>query len=196
MKERADLVRGWLRKAGSDPLAMDASAQAGAYDAACFQAQPAVEKAVLVYHGVAFPRSHNLAKLTELCSSVDLSFPSLLALLTPLTPCALEMRYDESFCPPREVVREASSFGTHRQGIRLESLATGDYRRSTFGARPSISSPSAVDVRQVTSTSLCFPPAALSSCRSGPGHLFRAPDTSELVRASCPELQSWDAEGT
>jgi HEPN domain-containing protein len=44
MKEKPDLVRGWVRKAESDLIAMRASAEAGASDAACFHAQQAAEK--------------------------------------------------------------------------------------------------------------------------------------------------------
>ena len=54
MKERADLVRGWLRKAASDAVAMDASLNAGALDAACFHAQQTAEKylkAFLIHAG-------------------------------------------------------------------------------------------------------------------------------------------------
>ena len=63
MKARNDLVRGWLRKASSDVVAMDASLNAGALDAACFHAQQAAEKclkAFLLYHGKDFPYTHNL----------------------------------------------------------------------------------------------------------------------------------------
>ena len=46
MKDRADLVAGLIRKAESDLLAMNASRDAGALDAACFHAQQAAEKAL------------------------------------------------------------------------------------------------------------------------------------------------------
>ena len=44
MKEKADLVEGWRKKAESDLIAVDATIEAGAFDAACFHAQQAVEK--------------------------------------------------------------------------------------------------------------------------------------------------------
>ena len=44
MREKADVVRGWLRKAKSDEVALDASLSAGALDAACFHAQQAAER--------------------------------------------------------------------------------------------------------------------------------------------------------
>jgi len=44
MKEKADLTAGWLRKAASDIVSMEASRAAGALDAACFHAQQAAPK--------------------------------------------------------------------------------------------------------------------------------------------------------
>jgi uncharacterized protein len=41
MKDVAELARGWLRKASSDIVSVDATIQAGALDSACFHAQQA-----------------------------------------------------------------------------------------------------------------------------------------------------------
>jgi len=50
MKSRADLVRGWLRKAGSDLENVRLCLAAGqALDTACFHAQQAVEKSLKAY---------------------------------------------------------------------------------------------------------------------------------------------------
>jgi len=110
MKEKTDLVRGWLRKAHSDTLALDGSLATGALDAACFHAQQAAEKylkAFLVHAGVSFPFTHNLPKLVELCAGVDATFRSLLPHVEPLTPYAVELRYDEEFWPSPEVAEAA-----------------------------------------------------------------------------------------
>jgi len=112
MKEKADLTRGWIRKARSDELAMDASLGAGAFDAACFHAQQTAEKylkAYLIHADVKFPFTHNLAKLVECCAGRDASFRSLTAVVAPLTPYAVELRYDEDFWPSAEVAQEARS---------------------------------------------------------------------------------------
>lgn len=112
MKEKADSVRGWLRKAWSDGVAMDASLNAGALDAACFHAQQTAEKylkAFLIYADVKFPFTHNLTKLVELCAGIDTSFRSLITLVAPLTPYAVELRYDEEFWPSVEVAQAARS---------------------------------------------------------------------------------------
>ncbi|OFX14500.1 MAG: hypothetical protein A2Z18_05650 [Armatimonadetes bacterium RBG_16_58_9] len=118
MKDIDDLVRGWLRKAGSDLLALDATFAAEAYDAACFHAQQSAEKflkAFLVHNGVEFPYTHNLSRLVELCGSADESFSTLMPVVEPLTPFAVELRYDSEFWPTREVAAEAR---TSAQGVR------------------------------------------------------------------------------
>ncbi len=110
MKKKTDLVRGFLRKAASDAIALDASLTAGAFDAACFHAQQVAEKylkAFLVHSGREFPFSHNLSKLVELCAASDDLFRSLSTLVAPLTPYAVELRYDEDFWPSRETAQEA-----------------------------------------------------------------------------------------
>jgi len=112
MKDKAELVKGWLRKAQSDITAMDASLNAGALDAACFHAQQSAEKylkAFLIQAGVDSPFTHNLAKLAELCAGVDASFRSLISVVESLTPYAVEMRYDSEFWPDEEVARDARS---------------------------------------------------------------------------------------
>lgn len=112
MKAKADLVQGWLQKARSDALAMNASRQAGALDAACFHAQQAVEKclkAYLIHHEVEFPFTHNLARLVELASRKDEAFGSLIDQVEPLTPYAVELRYDDAFWPLEAVARDAAA---------------------------------------------------------------------------------------
>jgi HEPN domain-containing protein len=73
---------------------------AQALDTACFHAQQAVEKclkAFLAHRNVEFPYTHNLAKLIEICAGLDPAFRSLLPAVAPLTPYAVELRYDDSF---------------------------------------------------------------------------------------------------
>jgi HEPN domain-containing protein len=112
MKERHDLARGWLRKAESDIVAMDASFDAGSLDSAAFHAQQAVEKllkAFLVSVGADFPFTHNLAKLVELCANVDPSFNTIVLEVEPLTPYAVQLRYDTEFWPSDEDLQQARS---------------------------------------------------------------------------------------
>ncbi|MDQ3328293.1 MAG: HEPN domain-containing protein [Chloroflexota bacterium] len=62
MKDKADLVRGWLRKPDSDLTALNLALNAeDALDTACFHAQQAAEKvlkAYLVAYSTEFPCTH------------------------------------------------------------------------------------------------------------------------------------------
>jgi len=110
MKEKADLVRGWLRKAASDIVSMEATLGAGALDGACFHAQQAAEKYLrgfLAYYDRSFPYTHNLADLSELCAGIDAAFHSLAARAAELTPYATRLRYDDSFWPTLETASQA-----------------------------------------------------------------------------------------
>ena len=112
MKQKPDLVQGWIRKAESDMLAMEASRQAGAMDACCFHAQQAAEKllkAYLIHNDVEFPFTHNLAKLVGLAAQMDQTFESLRPTADPLTPYAVELRYDDEFWPGPDVAKNACS---------------------------------------------------------------------------------------
>jgi len=111
MKENADLTAGWLRKAASDIVSMEAARAAGALDAACFHAQQAAEKylkAFLTERGLAFPYTHNLAKLINICVEQDASFAELLPDADLLTPYAVEVRYDFEFWPASEDAERAT----------------------------------------------------------------------------------------
>jgi len=126
MKDKADIVRGWIRKADSDLLVIEASIGVGALDAACFHAQQAAEKylkAYLTQKDIEFPLTHNLAKLLELCITVDSSFASLLSLAEPLTPYAVEMRYDSDFWPDDQVAEEAESAALAIKDFVLERIS-------------------------------------------------------------------------
>lgn len=110
MKDAAELCCGLLRKAKSDRIAMEASLAAQAFDVACFHAQQMAEKslkAFLAQRGVTFPYTHNLAKLVEAGARLDTTFRSLLPAVAPLTPYAVELRYDDSFWPSQQVAEEA-----------------------------------------------------------------------------------------
>ena len=125
MKEKADVVRGWLRKAASDLVSIDATIAVGSLDAACFHAQQAAEKYLkgfLAFHDRPFPYTHNLGDLTELCAGVDGSFHSLTPMASELTPYAVRLRYDNSFWPTLEVARQAQASGLAIRDFVLSRL--------------------------------------------------------------------------
>lgn len=110
MKDSAEVCRGLLRKARQDRIALDALLSAQVFDTACFHAQQAAEKwlkAFLAYQSMAFPHTHNLAKLVEACAGVDPAFRLLMPTVASLTPFAVELRYDDAFWPTESVAREA-----------------------------------------------------------------------------------------
>ena len=111
MKTKADLVKGWLRKAESDLATAGLCVEAGqALDTACFHAQQAAEKSIKAYltaYEIDFPFIHNLEKLIDLCAQRDPSFASLKAAAQELTPYAVELRYDDEFWPAAETARQA-----------------------------------------------------------------------------------------
>src|SRR5687768_9287243 len=94
-----DLTAEWVEKAEGDFASAGRELRARRqpnYDAACFHAQQTIEKylkAFLQEHGVAFPRTHNLVELLELCLTVDASFELQRVHVTLLDPYAVRYRY-------------------------------------------------------------------------------------------------------
>ncbi|MEK7751787.1 MAG: HEPN domain-containing protein [Acidobacteriota bacterium] len=137
MKEKPDLVRGWVRKAESDLIAMRASAEAGASDAACFHAQQAAEKFLkgyLAHRDCAIPPTHNLLKLIARCAETDPSFLELANVAEILTPFAVEVRYDMDFWPEPDAVaqaRDAAEAIREFVSGRLAIPLAGDPERQT-----------------------------------------------------------------
>jgi len=110
MKTKADVVRGWLRKAASDMVTLEAALGAGAFDGACFHAQQAAEKYLkgfLAFHDRPFPFTHNLGDLTELCAGINPLFRTLTPMVSELTPYGVRLRYDDTFWPTVETAKQA-----------------------------------------------------------------------------------------
>ena len=108
MNDKRSHARAWLAKAESDRLAAQRLLDAGGpFDAVCFHAQQACEKAlkaVLALTDVDIPRTHNLEELQLRCirELSDRAVPALGTLdLSELTPYAVETRYDAEFWPDR-----------------------------------------------------------------------------------------------
>ena len=115
MHDRASHARQWLAKADSGLTAAQRLLDLGGpYDAVCFHAQQAAEKAlkaVLAFADVPIPRTHNLEDLQALCLALPAmaSATGLAALeLVELTPFAVETMYDIEFWPDRIDARGAT----------------------------------------------------------------------------------------
>ena len=108
-------IKAWILKADNDlknaELVIAASESNLPYDTVCFHCQQTVEKylkAFLIYSDIAFPLSHNLADLVELCIQVESSFSDYQRRAETLTPYAVEIRYpDDLYMPTNEEAVEA-----------------------------------------------------------------------------------------
>src|SRR4051812_34018148 len=92
------VTREWLRKAEADlRVARREVARRPAYhDVVCFHCQQAVEKylkGMLQEWGVVFPKTHDLAKITDLVLPSDPTIKPLRRLVRPLSRYAVEYRY-------------------------------------------------------------------------------------------------------
>lgn len=111
MKNKADLVKGWIHKAESDLENIKVCLAADqALDTATFHAQQAAEKyikAYLTWLDIEFPFTYNLENLIDICSEQDASFSALYEMADLLTPYAVTLRYDQDFWPDVDTVKEA-----------------------------------------------------------------------------------------
>jgi HEPN domain-containing protein len=98
--DQRDFAARLLRKAREDFAAVQAllDNKSISDDVIGFHAQQAIEKAmksVLVVHGVAFRRAHDLNYLLQVAEDGDVSVPEHVAATRWLSPWAAEFRYDE-----------------------------------------------------------------------------------------------------
>ena len=126
MKDRHDLVRGWMDKAASDLAAANLLLDSpGPYDTACFHAQQAIEKILkgfLAFHELPIPRTHDLEELQRMCLEVQ-PLPELAEIdLTQVTDYAVAVRYDFEFWPDQETAAEALTVAEQVQHAVLDTL--------------------------------------------------------------------------
>ncbi|MCB0222184.1 MAG: HEPN domain-containing protein [Anaerolineae bacterium] len=129
MKNKADLVKGWLAKAQSDLNAADILLDsAGPYDMVCYHAQQAIEKLLkgfLAFLETAIPRTHDLEELQRLCleskSVVELTEID----LAQITDYVVSARYDFEFWPDQTTAAEALNVAEQVQAIIIKNLPEG-----------------------------------------------------------------------
>lgn len=126
MKTDIDVAQGWMLKAKSDLKSAELLLRStGPFDTACFHAQQAAEKslkAVLCFHGIVPPRTHDMGELAAACIAFlpDLSVDDG---LLQLTEFAVGLRYDASFWPDRETAEAATR--TAAEVLCLSAAAMG-----------------------------------------------------------------------
>jgi len=134
MKNKDDLVQGWLAKSNSDLAAANLLLESdGPYDTVCFHAQQAVEKVLkglLAFYELPIPKTHDLEELQRLCLEVQ-TLPKLAGLdLTQITDYAVAVRYDLEFWPDQETASEALTLAQQVQQIILDILPANDQEQS------------------------------------------------------------------
>ncbi len=99
-----DLARGWLEKAEEDMTAARVLLEGlpGPFNAVAFHAEQAAEKllkALLVYHRIDIPRTHDLSYLLELVADVEPDIAHRARPARDLTPHAVLHRYPGDYEP-------------------------------------------------------------------------------------------------
>lgn len=113
MKNKLDVVRGWIQKAENDLITAINTFETMTeppLDTVCFHAQQCVEKylkAFLTFHSIEFPYTHEVGDLAFLCSPIDKDFQELVPKVKVLIPYAVEIRYPEE--SPEVSMEEARS---------------------------------------------------------------------------------------
>lgn len=133
MKPREEVKREfivqWLQSADGDMAAAKHLLSGGAELAcgAAFHAQQAAEKflkAVLVWHQVDFPKTHDIGRLTDLLETVDKQLADRVRGASVLTPYDVEARYPSDL--PRPTLaegREALAIAARVRDTVLQHLA-------------------------------------------------------------------------
>ena len=93
-----DLAKEWFLRAQDDELSSKdiLDDREGSPNTVCFLSQQIAEKvfkAFLCYHGVEFPKVHQLDELLKLCEKIDVEFNFLIDDAEDLTPFYISTRY-------------------------------------------------------------------------------------------------------
>ena len=134
MKNKADLVKGWLAKAQSDLNAAEILLNsAGPYDMVCYHAQQAIEKVFkgfLAFSEVAIPRTHDLEELQRLCLDINSMVELTEIDLAQITDYVVLARYDFEFWPDQTTAAEALTAAEQVQAIIIKNLPEGYHQEN------------------------------------------------------------------
>ena len=123
-----ELTAEWVAKAEGDFATAGRELRARRlpnYDAVCFHAQQIAEKllkAFLQEHGSAFPKTHNLIALVELCLPIDGSFEVQRDALIWLDRYAVQFRYPGESAE-RDEARRAYNLATQFRTFVTDKLS-------------------------------------------------------------------------
>jgi len=120
------LITEWVEKAEGDYATAGREIRARRrpnYDAVCFHAQQTAEKylkAFLQENDVAFPKTHSLIELLELCASLDDTFRLYRDLLVLLDRYAVRFRYPGESAIKTEAQQAFRDAGVLRTFVRAK----------------------------------------------------------------------------
>jgi HEPN domain-containing protein len=126
---KRDFVAHWVRSANGDLAAARQLFSGGPeiIRGAVFHAQQAAEKflkAVLVWHQVEFPKTHDIGRLADLLETVDAGLAARVREASALTPYAVEARYPSDLPEPTlDEAREALAIAARVRDAVLRQLA-------------------------------------------------------------------------
>ncbi len=126
---KREFVVQWIRSADGDLAAAKHLLSGGAelVQGAVFHAQQAAEKflkAVLVWHQVEFPKTHDIGRLIDLLETMDTGLAGGVREASALTPYAIEARYPSDLPGPTLAEgREALAIAARVRDAVLRKLA-------------------------------------------------------------------------
>ena len=123
---KMEFVRDWVGKAEGDFRTAKHLCVGGAafVNGATFHAQQAAEKylkALLVWHQIEFPKTHDIDVLLDLAGSADSEIPQVLTDATELTPYGVEYRYPGDY--PEATLDDAERATSLATLVRSEILS-------------------------------------------------------------------------
>jgi len=126
---KREFIAQWVRSGHSDLAAAQHLLSGGPelLPGAVFHAQQAAEKflkAVLVWHQVEFPKTHDIGRLTDLLKTVDADLANVVREASALTPYAMEARYPSDLPQPTLAqAQEAVAIAARVRDVVLGQLA-------------------------------------------------------------------------
>jgi len=129
------LVQAWLRKAREDMTAARVLLDGlpGPFDTVAFHAQQAAEKllkALLVYHQIDPPRTHDLSQLLQLLADAEPTVAQRARAAQDLTPHGVLLRYPGDYEPTdRDTAARLVGLAELVQSVVMEALASHRARR-------------------------------------------------------------------
>jgi HEPN domain-containing protein len=128
-KEHSSL---WIQKARNDLISakLILNQPEGPSDTACFHAQQAIEKllkAILTFHGINYPKTHDLVRLLDIVLPFFRQLEEFREKFDAMTDYAVEIRYPmNAFTPTREEAENALDIATKVMGIIERYIASDE----------------------------------------------------------------------